>query len=220
VAHDFNNILTAIVGYGNLLAMKLPEQSSEGAYAHQILASAERAAHLTHSLLAFSRKQYIDLKPVDVNAIIGQVEKLLVRVIGEDIEFKTSLSKADLPVLADSVQIEQVLMNLATNARDAMSNGGILMIETDTFAMGEDFLKTHAYGEPGPYALMAITDTGAGMTEDIRSKIFEPFFTTKEVGKGTGLGLSMVYGIIKQHNGYINVYSEPGRGTTFKIYLP
>ena len=220
VAHDFNNILTAIVGYGNLLEMKLPEESSEGIYARQILASADRAAHLTHSLLAFSRKQFIDLKPVDVNAIIGQVEKLLVRVIGEDIEFKTRLSASSLPVLADSVQIEQVLINLATNARDAISNGGILMIETDTFAMAEDFLKTHAYGEPGLYALIAITDTGAGMNEDVRSKIFEPFFTTKEVGKGTGLGLSMVYGIIKQHNGYVNAYSEPGKGSTFKIYLP
>jgi PAS domain S-box-containing protein len=220
VAHDFNNILTAIVGYGNLLAMKLPENCAEGDYARQILASAERAAHLTHSLLAFSRKQFIDLKPVDINAIIGQVQKLLVRVIGEDIELKTRMSKADLPVLADSVQIEQVLMNLATNARDAMANGGMLMIETDTFDMGEDFLKTHAYGKPGLYALIAVTDTGEGMSEDVRSKIFEPFFTTKEVGKGTGLGLSMVYGIIKQHGGYVNVYSEPGRGTTFKIYLP
>ncbi len=220
VAHDFNNILTAIVGYGNLLLMKLPEGDSLNVYAQHILASAERAAHLTHSLLAFSRKQVIDLKPVAVNEIISRVEKLLLRVIGEDIEIKTRLCRQDLPVLADSMQIEQVMMNLATNARDAMLTGGLLLIETDLFEMGEDFMKTHAYGKPGTYALIAVTDTGIGMDEVIRAKIFEPFYTTKEVGKGTGLGLAMVYGIVKQHNGYIDVYSEPDKGTTFKIYLP
>ena len=220
VAHDFNNILTAIVGYGNLLLTKLPEGDSLNVYAHHILASAERAAHLTHSLLAFSRKQVIDLKPVDVNEVISRVEKLLLRVIGEDIEIKTRLCRQDLPVLADGMQIEQVMMNLATNARDAMLTGGLFSIETESFEMGEDFLKTHAYGKPGTYALIAVTDTGIGMDEDIRAKIFEPFYTTKEVGKGTGLGLAMAYGIVKQHNGYINVYSEPNKGTTFKIYLP
>lgn len=220
VAHDFNNILTAIVGYGNLLLMKLPEDDSLNVYAQHILASAERAAHLTHSLLTFSRKQVIDLKPVDVNEIISRVEKLLLRVIGEDIEIKTRLYRQDLPVLADGMQIEQVMMNLATNARDAMLTGGLLLIETDSFEMGEDFMKTHAYGKPGTYALIAVTDTGIGMDEEIQAKIFEPFYTTKEVGKGTGLGLAMVYGIVKQHNGYINVYSEPDKGTTFKIYLP
>ncbi len=220
VAHDFNNILTAIIGYGNLLLKKLPEGDSLNDYAQHILASAERASRLTHSLLAFSRKQVIDLKPVDVNEIISRVEKLLLMVIGEDIEIKTRLSKQDLPVLADGMQIEQVMINLATNARDAMLTGGLLLIETDSCEIDEDFLKTHAYGKPGTYALIAVTDTGIGMDEDIRAKIFEPFFTTKEVGKGTGLGLAMVYGIVKQHNGYINVYSEPSKGTTFKIYLP
>jgi PAS domain S-box-containing protein len=148
VAHDFNNILTAIAGYGNLLLMKLPEGDSLNVYAQHILASAERAAHLTHSLLAFSRKQVIDLKPVDVNEIISRVEKLLIRVIGEDIEIKTRLCRQDLPVLADGMQIEQIMLNLATNARDAMLNGGLLLIETDSFEMGEDFMKTHAYGKP------------------------------------------------------------------------
>jgi len=220
VAHDFNNILTAIVGYGNLLLMKLPEGDGVSAYARQILASANRAAHLTRSLLAFSRKQVIDLKPVDINVVINQVEKMLAMIIGEDIEFKTKLFQRELPVLADSVQLEQVLMNLAANARDALSHGGLLMIETAEFEMGEDFLKTHGYGVPGTYAAMIVTDTGSGIDEEIRSKIFEPFFTTKEVGKGTGLGLAMAYGIIKQHNGYINVSSVPAQGTTFNIYLP
>jgi PAS domain S-box-containing protein len=220
VAHDFNNILTAIVGYGNLLVMKLTERDGLSAYARQILASADRAAHLTRSLLAFSRKQVIELKPVDINAVIGQVETMLARIIGEDIEFETKLHPQDLPVLADSVQLEQVLMNLAANARDAMSEGGLLTIETGFFEMGEDFLKTHGYGRPGTYASVIVTDTGSGIDEEIRAKIFEPFFTTKEVGKGTGLGLAMAYGIIKQHNGYIKVSSVPAQGTTFKIYLP
>jgi CheY-like chemotaxis protein len=189
-------------------------------YAKQILISAERAAHLTQSLLAFSRKQIIDLRPIDVNAVVGQVKKLLARVIGEDIEFTTDPSSDDLTVLADSVQLEQVLMNLATNARDAMPNGGVLTIKTDTFEMDEDFLRIHGYGRPGTYVRVIVSDTGAGMAEETRAKIFEPFFTTKEVGKGTGLGLAMAYGIIKQHNGYINVSSEPGKGATFKAYLP
>jgi len=220
VAHDFNNILTAIIGYGNLILMKLPNLDPLRAYVDQILASSERAAHLTHSLLAFSRKQIIDLKPVDLNRIMQRVESLLVRLIGEDIELKVSLREGEIPVLADSIQIEQVLMNLATNARDAMPGGGRLAIETGIFEMGEDFLRAHSYGKAGTYGLITMTDSGMGMDEKTREKIFEPFFTTKDVGKGTGLGLAMAYGIIKQHNGYINVYSEPGKGTTFKVYLP
>jgi signal transduction histidine kinase/CheY-like chemotaxis protein len=220
IAHDFNNILTAIIGYGNLLRMKLPQDGPLCTYVEQILVSSERAANLTHSLLAFSRKQIIDLKAIDINAVIIRVERLLQRLIGEDIEFKTVLASGSLPVLADSVQMEQVLMNLATNARDAMPNGGLLLIETSLFEMGEEFQRTHAYGKPGSYALVSITDTGIGMDERTRGKIFDPFFTTKDVGKGTGLGLAMVYGIVKQHSGYINVYSEPGKGTSFKIYLP
>jgi nitrogen-specific signal transduction histidine kinase/CheY-like chemotaxis protein len=220
IAHDFNNILTAIIGYGNLLRMKLARDSALRTYVEQILASSERAANLTHSLLAFSRKQIIDLKPIDINAVITRVERLLQRLIGEDIEFRTVLCPGSLPVLADSVQMEQVLMNLVTNARDAMPGGGMLLIETAVFEMGEEFQRTHAYGKPGSYALVAVSDTGMGMDERTRAKIFDPFFTTKDVGKGTGLGLAMVYGIVKQHSGYINVYSEPGKGTSFKLYFP
>ncbi len=220
IAHDFNNILTAIIGYANLLKMKLPGQPALRSYSEQILASADRAAHLTHSLLAFSRKQIIDLKPVDLNTVIRRVENLLIRLIGEDVELKTKLLATELQVLADSVQIEQILMNLATNARDAMPDGGLITIETSLFEMGEEFMRTYGYGKPGTYAACTFSDTGVGMDEKTRLKIFDPFFTTKEVGKGTGLGLAMVYGIVKQHNGYINVVSEPSRGTTFTVLLP
>ncbi|MCK9419779.1 MAG: PAS domain S-box protein [Nitrospirae bacterium] len=220
IAHDFNNILTAIIGYSHLLLMKMDAGNPDRPFVQHIIASSERAAHLTQSLLSFSRKQVIDLKPIDLNDIIGRTEHLLGRIIGEDIEFKTMLAEEGLPVLADGMHIEQVLMNLAANARDAMPNGGMLRLESGAFKMGEDFIRTHAYGRPGTYACLSITDTGIGMDENISRRIFEPFFTTKEVGKGTGLGLSMVYGIIKQHHGYIEVYSEPGKGTTFTIYLP
>ena len=148
------------------------------------------------------------------------MERLLKRLIGEDIVFRTTLAPETLPVLADSVQIEQVLMNLATNARDAMPDGGLLLVETSMLEIDEEFQKRHGYGKPGRYALIVVTDTGTGMDEKTVGKLFEPFFTTKEVGKGTGLGLAMVYGIVKQHAGYINVYSEKGKGTAFKIYLP
>ncbi len=220
IAHDFNNILTAIIGYSNLLLMKMEADNPGRPYMNQIISSSERAAHLIHSLLAFSRKQIIDLKPMSINDVIRRVEKLLARVIGEDIEFKTKLADPDMLVLADSIQIEQVLMNLATNARDAMPDGGMLLISTEPMELGEDFIRTHSFGKPGRYVHISVTDTGIGMDETVQHRIFEPFFTTKEVGKGTGLGLAMVYGIIKQHNGFINVYSEPGKGTTFKIYLP
>jgi PAS domain S-box-containing protein len=220
IAHDFNNILTAIGGYGALLLMKMKTHDPLRNDVEQILASSERAAHLTHSLLAFSRKQIINPKPVDLNRIVQGIEKLLSRLIGEDIDFKARLAAGHLTVMADSGQIEQVLMNLATNARDAMPGGGLLTIETVSVSLDDDYSKSHTYVIPGKYALLSVTDTGMGMHETTRERIFDPFFTTKEVGKGTGLGLAMVYGIVKQHNGYINVYSEPGRGTSFKIYLP
>ena len=221
IAHDFNNILTAIIGYGNILKMKLEKESPLLGYTDQILASADRAANLTQSLLAFSRKQVINPKPVNLNEITASIEKILLRIIGEDIELKTTLSgMRDLRVMADAGQIEQVLMNLAANARDAMPEGGTLTIETGLEELDLDFLKIHEYGKQGMYAILTVTDTGHGMDENTRQRIFEPFFTTKEVGRGTGLGLSMVYGIIKQHSGYINCYSEPEKGTTFKIYLP
>ncbi len=220
IAHDFNNILTAIMGFASLLLMKMREDDPLRRNVTQIIASSERAAGLTNSLLAFSRKQIISLKPVNLNELVRRASKFLLKLIGEDIELKTALADEDLVVMADGNQIEQVLMNLATNARDAMPDGGLLMIETELIEIDEEYKKTHGYGEPGAYALISAADTGSGIDEKTRAKIFEPFFTTKETGKGTGLGLSIVYGIIKQHQGYINVYSEKGRGTTFKIYLP
>ncbi len=222
IAHDFNNILTAIVGYGHLLQSELAMNSSEEVkeYVDYILKSAKRAANLTHALLAFSRTQIIHTKPVNINEIILVLEKLLVRVIGEDIELVTNLIGEDLIVMADTTQIEQVLMNLATNARDAMPDGGSLIIRTSRAKIDEEVSNVYGFGRTGEYALISVEDTGEGMDEKTKERIFDPFFTTKEVGKGTGLGLAMVYGIVKQHDGFINVYSEIGKGTTFKIYLP
>jgi PAS domain S-box-containing protein len=220
IAHDFNNILSAIIGYGHVTLMKMPKDDPLRMNIEHILESADRAAALTQSLLAFSRKQIIDRKPVDLNNIIKKVEKFLVRVIGEDVEVRMALEKTTLTLFADAGQLEQVFMNLATNARDAMPHGGSFTIETAIIELDNRYISLHGYGKKGTYALISATDTGVGMNEETRKKIFEPFFTTKEVGKGTGLGLAMVYGILKQHEGFINVYSEPGKGTTFKIYLP
>jgi PAS domain S-box-containing protein len=220
IAHDFNNILTAIIGFGNLLKIETVKDGLSGSYITQILNSAERAANLTQALLAFSRKQIITPKTVNLNVIIQGIEKLLSRVIGEDIKLSTILTDKNLTIMADSGQIEQVLMNLATNARDAMPDGGNLIIGTELVEFSNEFTQAHGYGKPGQYALITFEDTGQGMDEKTKERIFEPFYTTKEVGKGTGLGLAMVYGIIKQHNGYINVYSKQNKGTIFKIYLP
>lgn len=220
IAHDFNNMLTAIIGYCTILKMRLKEDDSLRRFADQILAVSEKAAELTHSLLAFSRKQIINPKPVDINEILKGVEKLLTRLIGEDIEFQTILSIHKLVITADRGQIEQVLMNLITNARDAMPGGGSLTISTEPFTIDGEFIDVHGYGKIGDYALISISDTGEGMDEKTRERIFEPFFTTKEVGKGTGLGLSIVYAIIKQHEGYIDIYTATKQGTTFNIYLP
>jgi hypothetical protein len=219
IAHDFNNILSAIIGYGNLLQMKLSKDDPFRGFADQILVGADRAANLTRSLLTFSRKQITNLLPVNANELVKNVEKLLQSIIGEDIDFRTALDPGGLMVNTDAGQIEQVLMNLATNARDAMPKGGILSIETGRVGAGE-VVGAPSAGEGGPYALISVTDTGVGMDEKTREKIFEPFFTTKDPGRGTGLGLSMVYGIIKQHGGHLHCYSEPGKGTTFKVYLP
>jgi PAS domain S-box-containing protein len=220
VAHDFNNILTAVIGYAHVIQMKTKEGEPVRHYAEQILAASERAANLTQSLLAFGRKALMNPRPVNLNEIVRKVEKLLRRIIGEDIELKSILTAEELTIFADSGQIEQVIMNLAVNARDAMPHGGQLTINTSVITLNDEFIKEHGYGEAGKYAAFSVTDTGEGMDDSVREKIFEPFFTTKEVGKGTGLGLSMVYGIIKRHDGYINVYSMPKRGTTFLIYLP
>jgi PAS domain S-box-containing protein len=220
IAHDFNNLLTVIIGYGNILKMKMRPDDPLRVPVDQILESSERAAHLTHGLLAFSRKQVISPRPVDLNDIVRNVEKLLRRIIGEDVAMATNLTDKGLIVMADPVQIEQVLMNFATNARDAMPQGGSLTISTSEVELGEDFVAARGFGKSGAHALIAVSDTGQGMDEETREHIFDPFFTTKEPGKGTGLGLAIVYGIVKQHNGNITVYSDPGKGTTFNICLP
>jgi len=221
VAHDFNNILTAIIGYGNVLLLKLKESDPLRYYVEQILSSSERAASLTQKLLTFARKQPVSKKVINLNDTIKNLTKLLERIIGENIEFKTILSyEKDLNVYADTIQIEQVLMNLASNAKDAMSDGGFFMIETTHFYMDDAFIKEHGFGRTGEYAVLKVTDTGCGIDKDILPYIFEPFYTTKEVGKGTGLGLSIVYGIVKSHDGFITVESELNKGTTFSIYLP
>jgi PAS domain S-box-containing protein len=219
VAHDFNNILTAIIGYGSILQMKMAGNDPLRINVDQILESAGRAAHLTNSLLTFSRKQVLNVKPMHLDEIIAGQEQFLRRIIGEDIEMRTIL-RGDAVIMADRGQIEQVLMNLATNARDAMPKGGQLTVETDLLNIVEAFVSAHGIGAPGTYAVISVTDTGLGMDEEAKQKIFEPFFTTKEVGRGTGLGMAIVYGIVKQHKGYINVYSQVGKGATFKIYLP
>jgi PAS domain S-box-containing protein len=217
VAHDFNNILTGIIGYAGLLKLRMGEENPLASYPNDILAAAERAANLTKSLLSFSRRQPLSIKPEHLNEIVRSMDKFLLRIIGEEIDFKALLADDDLVVLADSGQLQQVLMNLATNARDAMPDGGTLTIRTER----EDALGDSPHGilPPGAWAAISVADTGQGMDELTMRRIFDPFFTTKEVGKGTGLGLSIVYGIIKQHNGEIRVESEPGRGTTFTIYL-
>ncbi len=220
IAHDFNNILTAIIGYGTLLQMKMNGNDPFRSYVDQILTSTERAANLTQSLLAFSRKQPMNPKVLDLNTLISHVQKLMTRLIGEDIDISLFLNDKPMTIRADAGQIEQVLMNLVTNARDAMPQGGLLTIETRVMELDNDFIRAHGYGRVGRYALLSVTDSGVGMEEKTRSRIFEPFFTTKDLGRGTGLGLAIVYGIVKRHSGYINVYSEPGKGTAFKLYLP
>ncbi|GAB4482842.1 MAG: hypothetical protein OHK006_02180 [Thermodesulfovibrionales bacterium] len=220
VAHDFNNILTAIIGYGNIIQMKMGTDDNLRYYVEQILISAEKAASLTHSLLAFSRKQIINPKPLNLNETVHKVENLLRRLIGEDIELVVVPSAAAPLVLADSSQMEQILMNLATNARDALPAGGTLKISIETFQADESFALAHDFCKTGRYVLLSVADNGSGMDKKTRERIFEPFFTTKEMGKGTGLGLSMVYGIVRQHNGYIECQSAPGQGTVFTIYLP
>jgi len=220
VAHDFNNLLTGIKGYASL-AMA---QASKGTPVHndlsQVVQLSDRAAGLTRQLLAFSRRQPLQPEVLDLNDLIDGTTRMLARLIGEDVELEFLPTTPIGRVCVDPGQIEQVLMNLALNARDAMPNGGRLTIETANINLGEDYVKTHVQAEPGPCVMIAVSDTGRGMDEATQARIFEPFFTTKEMGKGTGLGLATVYGIVKQHNGHIWVYSEPGKGSTFKIYLP
>jgi hypothetical protein len=220
VAHDFNNILTVVTGYGALLQDELREGSLLRNYADQVMAASDRAAVLTRRILAFSRKQLIDVHPVNLNELIRSLLSILSRLISEDITLKFHLTDSDTTIMADSGQIDQMIINLCTNARDAMPDGGALMIETSVIDLDEGFFQDGADRKPGKYVLMTVTDNGVGMDNDIRERIFDPFFTTKEVGKGTGLGLSMVYGIVRQHDGIIMLESAPCKGSSFKIYLP
>ncbi len=220
VAHDFNNLLTAIVGNCDLIDMGALTGDDLTAALQEIRSAADKAADLTRQLLAFSRKQVLQPRRLDVNRTIAEMDKILSRLIGEDIDFVTVLSPSVGSVMADPGQIEQVVMNLAVNARDAMPEGGKLMLETAEVELDESYAAEHAEVVPGRYAMVSITDNGTGMTSEEQSRAFEPFFTTKEVGKGTGLGLSTVHGVVKQSGGHIWLYSELGQGTTFKIYLP
>ena len=220
VAHDFNNMLTAISGYCDLLIDDLEATDAHRQDVEEIKKAADRATSLTRQLLAFSRKQIIQPKPLNLNEVISNLDKMLRRLLREDITLLI-LPAAELGLaLADPGQVEQVILNLALNSRDAMPQGGKLTIETGNVELDAQYAGRHLEVQPGSYVLLAVSDTGSGMIAEARERIFEPFFTTKEQGKGTGLGLSMVYGIVKQSGGHIWVYSEPGQGTTFKIYLP
>ena len=220
VAHDFNNILTAIIGYSDVLTQQIPEDSSYRSKLMQINRAAARAAHLTRQLLAFSRKQILDLRPLNLNEVLANFEKMLRPLIGENIEVVTLLNPSAGTVQGDATQIEQILLNLAINSRDAMPTGGKLTVETANVYLDKSYARTHSEVRPGPYVMLAVSDTGQGIDRLVLPRVFDPFFTTKGKDKGTGLGLSTVYGIVKQHQGHITVYSEPGRGTTFKVYLP
>jgi len=220
IAHDFNNILTVILGYGSQLQENFKEDDPLRESIDQVLAAADRAANLTRSLLVFSRKQVMTPQTVDLNEIVSNMEKFLKRIIGEDVQLKISYYLERLSIYADSGQLEQVVMNLAANARDAMPDGGMLTIETQVRELDADFFQAHGPGESRKYAILMISDSGCGMSREISARLFDPFFSTKEIGKGTGLGLSIVYGIIQQHGGHIMVSSQAGVGTTFTILIP
>jgi signal transduction histidine kinase/CheY-like chemotaxis protein len=221
VAHDFNNLLQAINGYTELTMNKLPPDSSALENMQKVADAGERAADLVNQLLAFSRRQIMQPTVLEVNNIVSSLLKMLSRIIGEHIQLDFNRSEdVELHVSADRVMLEQVIMNLCVNARDAMPDGGSLTIQTERSVLSPDFCQHHTWAEPGDYVQLTISDTGTGIDSDTLEHIFEPFFTTKGIGKGTGLGLATVYGIVKQHHGLINVRSQPGEGTTFEIYLP
>ncbi len=220
IAHDFNNLLTVISGYSEFSLRELQGDSDLRENLEEIKKAAQRASDLTRQLLAFSRRQILEVKVLDLNIVLRDLDKMLRRVIGEDIELVTILAENLGRVKTDRGQIEQVIMNLSINAKDAIPTGGKLTIETANVKLDEEYAHSHIAVTPGRYVMLSVSDTGVGMTPEVRDRVFEPFFTTKEMGKGTGLGLSTVYGIVKQSGGNIWVYSEPGRGTTFKIYLP
>jgi two-component system, cell cycle sensor histidine kinase and response regulator CckA len=220
IAHDFNNILMVITGYVNLMQSEMDKDNQQAQYFPEVLAAAERAVNLTRALLTFGKKQEIMARAVNLNGIVSNVDKMLKQLLREDIDLQLTLTEKELVILCDQPQIEQVLMNLAINARDAMPLGGIVTISTMSFEIDGKFREDNGYGDQGQYALLIFSDNGEGMDEQTRQRIFEPFYTTKEVGKGTGLGLAVCHGIITQHNGFINCSSKPGWGTTFKIFLP
>lgn len=220
IAHDFNNILQVISTFGFLIQRQLEECQLPSTFADEVIKAGKRASDLTRGLLAFSRKQVMNPAAVRLNDIVEDARKFLARIIGEDICFTVEHEPGSLPVMADSSQLQQLLINLVANARDAMPEGGTLSIRTGAARIDEEFISRHGFGEPGSYARITVTDTGCGIAEETLKHVFEPFFTTKEMGKGTGLGLSIVYGIVKQHNGYVTVQSVIGSGTSFDIYLP
>lgn len=220
IAHDFNNMLNVTLGYSQLIMETVENNSLQYHHTQQIQKAGQSAADLVQQLLAFTRQRIIEPRLINVNDIVISIEKMMQRIIGEDIEITLSLASDISPVTVDPVQIEQVIMNICINARDAMPMGGKLIIETSNTAIDETYSHAHPWVKPGQYVMLSITDTGIGMDEATQARIFEPFFTTKELGRGTGLGLAVVYGIVKQHNGFIHVYSQRGYGTIFKIYIP
>ncbi len=220
IAHDFNNILTTIIGLADLVLMESNLDESISENISEIKQSADRAASLTQQLLAFSRKQVLKPKVINPNKLIINMKKMLRRLIGEDILLETKLDPEIAAIKVDKGQIEQIIMNLVVNSRDAMPDGGRIVLETGNVYLDENYWNRHSDAAPGDYVILTVTDNGIGMDEEIKKRVFEPFFTTKEMGKGTGLGLSTVYGVVKQSEGFIYVYSEKDHGTTFKIYLP